>query len=95
MAYRPVKLSRKIARELIHRICPGVKIEREIPPSGIPNYRAVTPALEIRCETDYLDHDGKIHMNIFDTEMGRCWTMLFDPVTLKRDCDAEMNQDRR
>lgn len=81
---KPIKLTLKTARELIHRVAPGVKVEQEIPPSGVPNYRAETGILEICCETDYIERDGLIRLKIFDSLAGGCLTMTFDPETLQR-----------
>lgn len=79
-----IKLTKHIACALIHRVCPGVKVKKEIPPSGVPNFWAETGELEIRCETDYIERDGLIRLKIFDSQAGGCWTMAFDPITLER-----------
>lgn len=98
--YKPIKLTRKTAWELISRISSGLNVRKDDVPSDVAIFRASTgPAgLEICCENDWFNHNGRIKMTIHDTEGGSSIIQYFHPDTLSRDFVAEQSDkddDRR
>lgn len=65
-----VKLTKRTAWELISRICPRLNISKDTTPPDVAIFRASTgPAgLEIRCENDWFNHNGRIRLTLSDGE---------------------------
>ncbi len=97
--YKPVKLSRMTAtRLMVQVIGPGVKPLLSEPGAGATVYKAERGCLEICCENDWYNHNGRIRLTITDGIGGNQIRMYFHPDTLNRDFeaeDAEKEDDRR
>lgn len=63
-----VKLTKRTAWELISRIFPRLNISKDTTPPDVVIFRASTgPAgLEIRCENDWFNHNGRIRLTLSD-----------------------------
>lgn len=97
--YGNVKLTRMTAVRLITAyVAPRLKITMdELAPDAVV-FRAETGALEIRCENDWFNHNGRIKLTISDPSDGNFIRMYFHPETLNRDFVAEQSDkddDRR
>lgn len=96
--YKPLRLTKKTAQELINRICPRLNITREpgfwgSPPTpDVAIFRAKTSSdgLDICCENDWDAKNGRIRLTISDG--GDRITQFYHPDTLKRDYDAEQRE---
>lgn len=87
--YKPLKLTKKTAAKLIGKICPKLSIYRDNTPQEVAIYRAYTgpEGLEIVCENDWYNHNGKIKLTIRDCT---AWIIqYYNPETLERDFAAE------
>lgn len=84
-----VKLTKRTAWELISRICPRLNISKDTTPPDVAIFRASTgPAgLEIRCENDWFNHNGRIRLTLSDGE--NQIIQYYHPDTLNRDYVAE------
>ena len=84
-----VKLTKRKAWELISRIHPRLNIKQEATPSDVAIFKASTgpEGLEIRCENDWFNHNGRIRLTISDGE--NQIIQYFHPDTLNRDYVAE------
>lgn len=87
--YKPLKLTKKTARELIGRICSRLDITKEETASNAITFRASTgpSGLEIRCENDWFNNNGRIKLTISDGK--NHIIQYFYPDTLNRDYVAE------
>lgn len=90
-----VKLTKRTAWELISRICPRLNISKDTTPPDVAIFRASTgPAgLEIRCENDWFNHNGRIRLTLSDGE--NQIIQYYHPDTLNRDYVAEQAEKRR
>lgn len=88
--YKLVKLTKKTAAQLIYQICPRLNIIKDATPPDVAIFKASTGpnGLEICCENDWFDHNGRIKLTITDGG-GTFITQYFRPNTLKRDFGAE------
>lgn len=88
-----LKLTKKTAVELIGRIFPGLHISKEETGPDVAIFRASTgpQGLEIRCENDWFNHNGRIELTILDDDDGNVIRMYFHPDTLDRDFVAEQS----
>ncbi len=87
--YKTLKLTKKTASELIGQICPRLNINKDNTPPEVAIFRATTgpKGLEIKCENDWYNHDGRIKLTICD---GTTWIIrYYHPETLERDFAAE------
>lgn len=86
-----VKLTKRTAWELISRIFPRLNISKDTTPPDVAIFRASTgPAgLEIRCENDWFNRNGRIKLTISDVEGGTPIIRYYHPDTLNRDYVAE------
>lgn len=89
--YRPVKLTKKTATELIRRFSPARNIERYNTVPEVAIFRVFTSedGVEIRCENDWYNHNGRIKVTISDHWGAGSIQMFFNPDTLDRDFEAE------
>ena len=64
-----VKLTKRKAWELISRIHPRLNIKQEVTPPDVAIFKASTgpEGLEIRCENDWFNHNGRIKLTIAQT----------------------------
>ena len=87
--YKTLKLTKKTASELIGRICPRLNINKDNTPPEVAIFRATTgpKGLEIKCENDWYNHDGRIKLTISDG--GTSITRYYNPETLERDFAVE------
>ncbi len=87
--YKTLKLTKKTAAELIGRICPRLNISKDNTPPDVAIFRASTgpDGLEIICENDWYDHNGRINLRICDS--GYSLVRYYHPETLERDFAAE------
>lgn len=67
-----VKLTKRKAWELISRIQPRLNIKQEATPSDVAIFKASTgpEGLEIRCENDWFNHNGRIKLTIGNVDGG-------------------------
>lgn len=67
-----VKLTKRVAWELISRIHPRLNIQKEITPPDVAIFKASTgpEGLEIRCENDWFNHNGRIKLTIGNVDGG-------------------------
>lgn len=67
-----VKLTKRVAWELISRIHPRLNIQKEVTPSDVAIFTATTgpEGLEIRCENDWFNHNGRIKLTIGNVDGG-------------------------
>lgn len=86
-----VKLTKKTALELIHRVCPRTDIKKEATQPYAAIFTACTGSdgLEIRCENDWFNHNGRIKLTIINVEGGTPIVRYYHPDTLSRDHVAE------
>lgn len=86
-----VFLTKRVAWELISRIHTGLNIKKEVTPSDVAIYKATTgpEGLEIRCENDWFNRNGRIKLTISDVEGGTPIIRYYHPDTLNRDYVAE------
>lgn len=86
-----VKLTKRQAWELISRIYPRLNIQKEITPSDVAIFTATTgpEGLEIRCENDWFNHNGRIKLTIGNVDGGTPIIRYYHPDTLNRDYVAE------
>lgn len=86
---KTVKLTKKTAKQLIDRICPRLNIVKEATLPNMTIYTAHTgpEGLEIRCENDWYDLNGRIKLTISDG--GNCITQYYYPDTLNPDFGTE------
>mgnify|MGYP000757156549 FL=1 len=89
--HKPVKLAKRTACVLISRISANRNIKKDVTPPDVVIFRASTgPAgLEIRCENDWFNHNGRIRLTISDGEGGNTIIQYYHPDTLNRDYVAE------
>lgn len=87
--YKTVKLTKKTAWELISRIHPRLNISKDSTPPDVAIFRASTgpEGLEIRCENDWFNYNGRIKLTISDG--GNTIIQYYHPDTLNRDFVAE------
>lgn len=86
-----VKLTKRVAWELISRIHPRLNIQKEITPPDVAIFKASTgpEGLEIRCENDWFNHNGRIKLTIGNVDGGTPIIRYYHPDTLNRDYVAE------
>lgn len=86
-----VKLTKRKAWELISRIQPRLNIKQEATPSDVAIFKASTgpEGLEIRCENDWFNHNGRIKLTIGNVDGGTPIIRYYHPDTLNRDYVAE------
>ena len=86
-----VKLAKRVAWELISRIHPRLNIQKEITPPDVAIFKASTgpEGLEIRCENDWSNHNGRIKLTIGNVDGGTPIIRYYHPDTLNRDYVAE------
>lgn len=67
-----VKLTKRKAWELISRIHPRLNIKQEATPPDVAIFKASTgpEGLEIRCENDWFNHNGRIKLTISNVDGG-------------------------
>ena len=67
-----VKLTKRKAWELISRIHPRLNIRQEATPPDVAIFKASTgpEGLEIRCENDWFNHNGRIKLTIANVDGG-------------------------
>lgn len=84
-----VKLTKKMAYELIGRICPRLNISEDTTPPDAAIFRAYTgrAGLEIKCENDWADYSGRIRLTISDGD--NRIVQYYHPDTLNRDYAME------
>lgn len=87
--YKPLKLTKKTAKEIIGkalgiRDISGCKVA-----PGVYRYTASIGCLEIMCENDWLNHNGRYKLTISDPEGGSAIKMYFHPDTMNRDFGEE------
>lgn len=84
-----VKLTKKTAYELMSRVFPRLYISKDATPPDVVIFRACTgPAgLEIRCENDWRNYNGRIRLTISDGDTQII--QFYHPDTLNRDYAAE------
>ena len=89
------KLTKKVAEQLIHRIVPGIKVETATGYGCIGAYIARTPEMTIDCVYCHIEPTPWKHIRLrIDTGAAHSITMLYDPETLERDCNAEYDEDK-
>lgn len=90
---KPVKLTKKTAWELISRIHSQLNISNDAAAPEVAIFRASTgpEGLEIRCENDWFNHNGRIRLTISDPTGENFVRMYFHPDTLNRDYVAELS----
>lgn len=97
--YKPLKLKRTTAARLMAQVAgPGLKPLLREPEIGATIYEAQRGCLEICCENDWYEKNGRIKLTITDGIGGNQIRMYFHPDTLHRDFvaeDAEKEDDRR
>lgn len=73
-----VKLTKRKAWELISRIQPRLNIKQEATPSDVAIFKASTgpEGLEIRCENDWFNHNGRIKLTIGNVDGGTPTTTI-------------------
>lgn len=76
-----VKLTKRKAWELISRIHPRLNIKQEATPSDVAIFKASTgpEGLEIRCENDWFNHNGRIKLTISNVDGGTPHCPLLSP----------------
>lgn len=76
-----VKLTKRKAWELISRIQPRLNIKQEATPSDVAIFKASTgpEGLEIRCENDWFNHNGRIKLTIGNVDGGTPYYPLLLP----------------
>lgn len=86
-----VKLTKRKAWELISRIHPRLNINQEVTPPDVAIFTASTgpEGLEIRCENDWFNHNGRIKLTISNVDGGTPIVRYYHPDTLNRDHVAE------
>lgn len=86
-----VKLTKRMAAELIYRIYPRLNIRKDTTTPDVAIFTAHTgmEGLEIRCENDWLNHNGRIKLTIANVDGGTPIIRYYHPDTLKRDYVAE------
>ena len=86
-----VKLTKRTAWELISRIFPRLNISKDTTPPDVAIFRASTgpEGLEIRCENDWFNHNGRIKLTISNVDGGTPIVRYYHPDTLNRDHVAE------
>lgn len=86
-----VKLTKRKAWELISRIHPRLNIKQEATPPDVAIFKASTgpEGLEIRCENDWFNHNGRIKLTIGNVDGGTPIIRYYHPDTLNRDYVAE------
>lgn len=86
-----MRLTKKTAAAIVSRIIPAPKISKDATPPEVQIFRAFTgpDGLEIRCENDWMNHNGRIRLTVLDNSGGGCITQYYDPDTLARDCTTE------
>ena len=86
-----VKLTKRKAWELISRIHPRLNIKQEVTPPDVAIFKASTcpEGLEIRCENDWFNHNGRIKLTIANVDGGTPIIRYYHPDTLNRDYVAE------
>ena len=86
-----VKLTKRKAWELISRIQPRLNIKQEATPPDVAIFKASTgpEGLEIRCENDWFNHNGRIKLTIGNVDGGTPIIRYYYPDTLNRDYVAE------
>lgn len=86
-----VKLTKRKAWELISRIHPRLNINQEVTPPDVAIFTASTgpEGLEIRCENDWFNHNGRIKLAISNVDGGTPIVRYYHPDTLNRDHVAE------
>ena len=79
------------AWELISRIHPRLNIKQEATPPDVAIFKASTgpEGLEIRCENDWFNHNGRIKLTISNVDGGTPIVRYYHPDTLNRDYVAE------
>lgn len=87
--YKTIKLTKRTAAVLIGRIYPNLNIRKDNTPPNVVIFRASTgrEGLEIICENDWCNYDGRIRLTISDG--GNCLVRCYHPETLERDYAAE------
>ena len=86
-----VKLNKRKAWELISRIQPRLNIKQEATPPDVAIFKASTgpEGLEIRCENDWSNYNGRIKLTIANVDGGTPIIRYYHPDTLNRDYVAE------
>lgn len=86
-----VKLTKRKAWELISRIHPRLNIKQETTPPDVAIFKASTgpEGLEIRCENDWFNHNGRIKLTISNVDGGTPIVRYYHLDTLNRDYVAE------
>lgn len=86
-----VKLTKRAAWELISRIYPRLNIKKESTLPDVAIFKATTgpEGLEIRCENDWFNHNGRIKLTISNVDGGTPIVRYYRPNTLNRDFVAE------
>ena len=76
-----VKLTKRKAWELISRIHPRLNIKQEATPSDVAIFKASTgpEGLEIRCENDWFNHNGRIKLTIANVDGGTPIVRYYHP----------------
>ena len=79
------------AWELISRIYPRLNIKQEATPPDVAIFKASTgpEGLEIRCENDWFNHNGRIKLTVGNVDGGTPIIRYYHPDTLNRDYLAE------
>lgn len=89
---KDVRLPKETAKKLIGRVARGAVIEDECNRRLRADiYEAYVDGLDlvVKCENDWFNRDGKIHMTISDRYGNGHITICLDPETLERDLVAE------
>lgn len=85
-----VPLSKATAEKLIRRyVGPRLTVEGGTAASGAAIFIANTGCLEVRCENDWFERNGRLKVTISDPLGGSVMKMYVDPETLERDYEAE------
>ena len=86
-----VNLTKREATVLIGRISPRLNIKQEATPPDVAIFVAVTgpEGLEIRCENDWRNHNGRIKLTIGNVDGGTPIVRYYHPDTLEQDYVAE------
>ncbi len=93
--YRPLKLTRKTAAEIIGKVSTGLKVIGGEHGPDVYRYEAVCGLLLIRCENDWYDHNGRFKLTLSISEAGDPLTLYFYPETLERDYDTEQAERKK
>lgn len=84
-----VSLDKATAEKIIHQyISPHLTVEAFIL-GGITIYKAAAGCLDVLCENDWSDRNGRLRVTIFDPLSGNFLWMYFHPENLERDYETE------